>query len=257
MTNLHAVPSASLFPADSTVARAQQHAHFWRMRVRETLEKLEREARRMFQLEAELSAFAGQYYEAVGAVTERLAMVEEQLSGIALEHDITHAMPDLLASRDVHAARRTELKDRYRTLAKEIHPDRAGITCGIGVRASYMHALNDAYHQGDLAAMLKLEADIVIAQMFDESSIDTQAIEQALRELGRAADTYAEGYRTMLNSPINELMLRAMSARLAGWDWMQAVVKKVERAIEEKERAVIAASIAQIGAWRESVTYAA
>jgi len=243
---------------DSAAVRTQeQHAHFWRMRVREALEKLEREARRMFQLEAELSIFAGQYYEAVGAVTERLALVEEQLNGVALEHDITHAMPDLLASRDVHVARRAELKDRYRLLAKEIHPDRAGITCGVGVRANYMHVLNSAYHQGDLAAMLKLEADIVISPMLEAGGLDALAIEQALRELERAADTYAQGYRTMLNSPINELMLRAMSARLAGWDWMQAVVKKVERAIEEKERAMITASIAQIGAWRESVTHAA
>lgn len=60
----------------------------------------------------------------------------------------------------------------------------------------------------------------------------------------------------MLGSPLNELMLRAMSARLAGWDWMEAVVKKLEQAIAAHERAVIEASIAQIGAWREDTVNA-
>jgi hypothetical protein len=46
-------------------------------------------------------------------------------------------------------------------------------------------------------------------------------------------------------------MLRAMQARLAGWDWMEAVVRRVERTIEEKERAAVVANIAAIGEWRE------
>jgi hypothetical protein len=119
-----------------------------------------------------------------------------------------------------------------------------------------MHTLNAAYQQGDLAALLRLEAQMLLHGMADEQGA-TVDLEVALRDVEKAAETYANGYRALLNSPLNELMLRAMSARLAGWDWMQAVVRKVERTIEEKERAAALASIAAIGAWRESITSAA
>ena len=47
-------------------------------------------------------------------------------------------------------------------------------------------------------------------------------------------------------------MLRALQARLAGWDWMEAVVKRVQRAIASSERAIVEANIAAIGDWRQS-----
>ena len=226
-----------------------QAAHYWRVRTTTTLDRLEREARRMFQLESELSHFAREYYAAVGEAVERLAHLE-RLAAPTGDSDVPHAMPAVLAQRDAHSTRQGELKARYRSLAKEIHPDRAMAVEGQGPQANNMHTLNAAYQHGDLAALLKLEAKMLLDQM-STNGVSAE-FEMALREVERAADTYAEGYRTMLGSPLNELMLRAMSARLAGWDWVQAVVRKVERAIEEKERAVIVEGIAQIGAWRES-----
>lgn len=234
----------------------RQLAHYWRVRIGTTLERLEREARRMFQLESELSHFARDYYDAVGEAAERLAHIEQMTAPTArIESDVPAAMPAVLAQRDAHSTRQAELKTRYRSLAKEIHPDRAMAVEGTGSNANNMHTLNAAYQHGDLAALLKLEAQMLLDQQLGTDGIVTMAFEQSLREVERAADTYAEGYRTMLGSPLNELMLRAMSARLAGWDWVQAVVRKVERAIEEKERAAIEEGIAQIGAWREEATH--
>lgn len=229
-------------------------AGYWRVRIQSTLERLERESRRMLQLEEDLSLFSQQYYEAVGEVTERLARVEEKIAETTPTHEISISMPAVLASRETVQARQKELKSRYRTLAKEIHPDRSMSIEGTGETAEAMQSLNNAYQHGDLAAMLKLEAHLAITRLGESDFEDMGTIEQALREVERAADTYASGYRELLASPLNELMLRAMSAKLAGWDWMQAVVKKVEREIEEKERAAAMQSIAQISAWRESVT---
>jgi hypothetical protein len=232
--------------------------NYWRVRIATMLDRLEREARRMFHLERELSEFAAEYYAAVGEVTERLTEVEQRIHGESPPEvaSMVAPLPDIQASMDASLARRSELKIRYRQLAKEIHPDRAMVTQSTGTNANHMHTLNAAYQQGDLAAMLKLEAEMLLSSTLDEALSNTPAIEHALRELERAANTYADGYRAMLNSPLNELMLRAMSARLAGWDWMQAVVKKVERAIEEKERAMIEANIAAITEWREQVSAA-
>ncbi|MBX9726316.1 MAG: J domain-containing protein [Rickettsiales bacterium] len=228
----------------------RQVATYWRVRINATLDQLEREARRMFQLEQELSAFAQAYYDAVGAAAERLADLEQgAIAGETASHVV--AMPAALAQRDARSARMSEIKIRYRSLAKEIHPDRAMLVEGAANMASTMHTLNAAYQHGDLAVLLKLEAQMALKRIDDDAANAGLELEGALREIERAANTYADGYRAMLGSPLNELMLRAMSARLAGWDWMEAVVKKVERAIEAHERAAVEAGIAQIGAWRD------
>ena len=238
----------------------RQSMTYWRVRIGTTLERLEREARRMLQLEQELSSFAQKYYDAVGDAAERLARVEQHVAAEGEAAPVTEveaAMPAVIAQRDARDARRAELKTRYRSLAKEVHPDRAMVVESAGSSAGTMHALNAAYQHGDLAALLRLEAQMLITRIEQEDASNTMALECALRDVDRAADTYADGYRAMLNSPLNELMLRAMSARLAGWDWMDAVVRKFERTIEEKERAVVMASIAEIGAWREAAQAAA
>lgn len=232
---------------------ARQQQTYWRVRTVKTLERLEKEARRMLQLEEELGAFAMQYYDAVGDAVERLATIEEQLAeGAGHATGVSPAELDaVLAQRDAREARRAELKTRYRNLAKEIHPDRAMVVQGAGAKASHMHTLNASYQKGDLAGLLKLEAEMILDEISDEQFAGNGDLERGLREIERAADTYAAGYRSLLHSPINELMLRAMQARLAGWDWMDAVVRRVERAIEEKERALVMANIAAIGQWRE------
>lgn len=232
---------------------ARQIATYWRVRVNTTLEKLEREARRMFQLEEDLSNFAKHYYEAVGEVAEKLAQVENKLATEVPSAEVV-SIPAVIAQRDVGEARRHELKSRYRSLAKEIHPDRAMVTNASGAQAHAMQTLNAAYQHNDLASLLRLEAQMLLSPLAESDSAQTFDLEVALRDVERAAETYANGYRQLLNSPLNELMLRAMQARLAGWDWMQAVVKKVERTIEEKEREAVLASIAEIGAWREAAT---
>ena len=212
-------------------ARAQQH-YYWRVRVAKALETLEREARRMLQLEEELGSFAATYYEVVGAAAERLSRLEQQLmTAVAAtpSYATVAELPAVIAQCDVREARRAELKTRYRNLAKEIHPDRAMVVSGSGTRAEHMQALNVAYQRGDLASLLKLEAEMIYSMIDADDAKALQKLEDAVRAIERAADTYADGYRTMLRSPINELMLRAMQARLAGWDWMQAVLQRVER----------------------------
>ena len=226
-----------------------QAAHYWRVRVSTTLDRLEREARRMFHLESELSHFSREYYDAVGDAAERLFHLEQAMASAPTESDVPHAIVPAYAQRDAHSTRQAELKTRYRSLAKEIHPDRAMVVESAGMMANNMHTLNAAYQQGDLASLLKLEAQMLLESLMGTAG-PSMEFEKSLREVERAADTYAEGYRTMLGSPLNELMLRAMSARLAGWNWVDAVRRKVERAIEEKERAAIEEGIAQIGAWR-------
>jgi hypothetical protein len=231
----------------------RQQATYWRVRIAAMLNKLESEARRMFQLEQELSQFAQTYYDAVGDAAERLAQLERSATA-SVQVD---ALPDAFVQRDARGLRLGEIKTRYRNLAKEIHPDRAMVVAGAGGVVGAMHTLNAAYQHGDLAALLKLEAQMALSRIDDDAPTAGADLEGALRDIERAANTYADGYRSMLGSPLNELMLRAMSARLAGWDWIDTVVKKLECAIANHERARVEASIAEIGTWREETTQAA
>ena len=228
----------------------RQQEMYWRVRSQKTLDRLERETRRMFLLEAELTAFAANYYAQVGHHAQRLMELEAQLLTAAPQEASTSTLNEVIAQCGMQQTRRAELKSRYRMLAKEIHPDRAMVVEGGGDRASQMQVLNAAYQQGDLATLLRLEAEMLLTS----TDANLPALEERLRAVERAADTYAQGYRELLNSPLNELMLRALNARLAGWDWMEAVVKRVLRAIAASERALAAASIAAIGDWRHQAT---
>lgn len=202
---------------------------YWRVRVGKTIESLEREARRMLQLEAHLATFAHEYYAVVGPWAEKLAALEAQFdaTGIERNKEDTAALPLALAQRDILAQRHGELKARYRQLALEIHPDRAMMLGSSSHGAGQMQLINDAYARGDLAALLRCEAEILVSRFEG----DWSAAEGSLRDIERAAETYATGYRTLLNSPLNHLMLRAMAAAREGWDWMDAVVARIHRAI--------------------------
>lgn len=233
-------------------------APYWQARIDATLDPLETEARRMLQLEQELSEFSACYYAAIGDAAERLAALEAHPAvGVACAPETVMTLPEMLIPRDVQQQRRREMKTRYRTLAKEVHPDGGGAMAVAEDTGARMHQLTHAYQQGDLAALLRLEASVELTRLLQEMDGDPAALEQALREVVRATATYAEGYRSLLHSPLNELMLRAMSARLAGWDWVQAVVRKMERSIAEKERALAQAHIAEISAWRMAMPLAA
>lgn len=204
---------------------------YWRIRVTKTIESLEREARRMLQLELQLAAFAEEYYQAVGPWAEYLAALEAQFETPIADHkEDLETLPLALAQREHQAAREEELKTRYRQLAKEIHPDRLEGE-PTGEMAGKMQAVNDAYARGDLAALLKCEAEILMGQICD----DWSAAETHLRAIERAVETYAGGYRALLNSPLNHLMLRAMAATQAGWDWIGAVIQRLQRAVAQRE----------------------
>lgn len=222
-------------------ARVQrQLATYWRVRISKTIQRLEAEARRMLALETELSTFANDYYAAVGDATTRLAQLEAQTTAAASTQNTAVELEEMLAYREGKAARTREIKARYRSIAMEIHPDRAMLTRGAGNAAENMQSLNEAYQRGDLAGLLRLEAQLQLTKLCDIDFTATAAIESALHDVNRAADTYANSYRALLNSPLNELMLRAMSARMEGWDFVQAVVRNIEQAIEEKEQALLA-----------------
>jgi len=222
----------SISPLEARAVR--QMEVYWQVRAEKTLERLERESRRMLQLEADLSAFADYYYREVGEHVERLNALEARMASVVA----SEAIDEVLAQRDSAVARTQEVKSRYRALAKEAHPDRAGQAPAIS-----MQLLNDAYALGDLPRLLRLEGEVLLAR---ETAVP---IDERLRQVERAADTYAEGYRQLLSSPMNELMLRHLSAQEAGWSWIEAVVQRLQASIAEAEQA-LGETVVTMSAWQ-------
>ena len=245
MAGSFAYSTSQRFSSPLEERASRQQDMYWRVRIKKTLERLEREARRMLQLESELSEFAERYYAHVGRYAERLTDLESQLLASTPQEVSSSTLTDVIARRDTRTQRQAEVKTRYRQLAKEIHPDKAMVVEGVGDRASQMQALNSAYQHNDLAGLLKIEAQMLLTYADD----NLPALEERLRLVERAADTYLAAYREMLNSPLNELMLRSISARMAGWDWMEAVVKRCQRAIDESEQALAASQLAALAQW--------
>ena len=226
------------YPSPLQERARRQLDTYWRVRVAKTIESLEREARRMFQLEAQLTRFAEEYISAVGPWADYLAALDAQFEApLAEANEDREALALALTQRSQNAARAEELKTRYRTLAKEMHPDRQGdvsqeMSSDIaGERAEKMRALNAAYAATDLAALLKCEAEILMMQLCEDWSL----AEVHLRDMERAVETYASGYRQLLNAPLNHLMLRSLSAQQSGWDFIGSAIQRFQRGIAVRE----------------------
>lgn len=213
----------------------RQLATYWRVRVNKTIERFEHEARRMLNLEKELAEFADDYYATVGEAASRLSAIEAQLMQVhATNASLNYGVDEVAQYRETREQRAAELKTRYRRIAKEIHPDRAMIVEGAGARAATMQTLNEAYQRSDLAALLALQAQLQLTKLCEIDFSATALLESALHEVNRAADTYAQAYRNLLNSPMNELMLKHIAAAREGWDFSRAVATHIERQVDEK-----------------------
>lgn len=218
-------------PAPAGVSPAGQSlAIYWHLKAARALDTFEAEVRRMLQLEAQLGAFAQEYETVVGGVAQQLAM----LDGVVTMGDVPE-LAEVQAQAERCRARQAELKSRFRGLAMELHPDRALQSGGGDDLSGRMQQVNEAYGRGDLAGLMKLEAQLYLARLTGEAP-DNARWDAALNELARAAATYAQGYRDLLNAPLNKWMLKHLSARREGWEWMEAVRRKFERRIEEKEQ---------------------
>ncbi len=217
---VHAYTAPEHWKQADTLMESQLAAR-WQSRIRTMAERLETQARRLLQLEAALAHFAERYYTTLEAAVLQLAAL-----------DGTHgALADFaLAEEQCGSSQRRvdEVKARYRSLARVLHTDHAS-------SAEYLQRLHNAYHGGDLAALLGMEAELFLTQLVTRNIRATMELETALYDVSRAADTYAEGYRARLHSPLYELMLRDQAAAQEGWDYTAALLHKLQEAIAAKE----------------------
>lgn len=207
-------------PSTLTEQAQRQMMTYWRVRVAKILEHLESEVRRMLRVEQTLEKFAAEMVERLHPFTMMMREMDPQ----AIEQLALPKAPFEWVAQNVGAARQRELKNRYRQLAKELHPDTASDE---GDRPS-MAEINHAYAMEDLAKLVRLEAQALMPDMTQPVS----ALEDYVRQVDQAAATYRKAYTSLLNSPLYALYARAASAQEDGWDFIESLARRIRRAVE-------------------------
>ena len=131
-----------------------------------------------------------------------------------------------------------EAKRLFRQLARLIHPDLAGDAAERERRTNLMVAANDAYEQGDVAALERLLADWHASPEAVTGSGAAAELERTLRriaqveaELRRIDEELAE----LEASAMGWLRRRVEKAAHEGWDLLAHMVHELDRQISEAQ----------------------
>ena len=143
---------------------------------------------------------------------------------------------------DKEPERRTVVSDEakrlFRQLARLIHPDLAGDTAERERRTNLMVAANDAYEQGDVAALERLLADWHASP---EAVTGRGAAAELERTIRRIAQVEAGMVRIdeelveLEASAMGWLRRRVEKAAREGWDLLAHMVRELDRQITEAQ----------------------
>jgi hypothetical protein len=131
-----------------------------------------------------------------------------------------------------------EAKRLFRQLARLIHPDLAGDAAERERRTNLMVAANDAYEQGDVAALERLLADWHASPEAVTGSGALAELERTLRRIIQAEASIArvdEELAELEASAMGWLRRRVEKAAHEGWDLLAHMVRELDRQIGEAQ----------------------
>ena len=238
---------------------------------------LERE-RGLAAFRGELHAFETSYRKALGARYARLDELAERLDETALDNGHHPDEPDEdddgPADRypgqglpggqnwawgerepDREPERRAPVGDDakrlFRQLARLIHPDLAGDAEERERRTNLMVAANDAYEQGDLAALERLLEDWHASPEAVTGSGAAAELERTLRRIAQVEASMRridEELAELDASAMGWLRRRVEKADHEGWDLLAHMVRELDRQISEAQLELDRRTVAA-GAW--------
>src|SRR4029453_15526309 len=127
-----------------------------------------------------------------------------------------------------------EAKRLFRQLARRIHPDLAADTAERERRTNLMVAANDAYEQGDVAALERLLADWDASPQAGTGGGGGAARERTLRRIAQVEASMAridEEVTELEASAMGWLRRRVEKAAREGWDLLAHMVRELDRQI--------------------------
>jgi hypothetical protein len=238
---------------------------------------LERE-RGLAAFRGELHAFETSYRKALGARYARLDELAERLDETALGDGPLPGEPDEdgdgPADRypgqglpggqnwawgerepDREPERRAvvgdDAKRLFRQLARLIHPDLAGDAQERERRTNLMVAANDAYEQGDVAALERLLEDWHASPEAVTGSGAAAELERTLRRIAQVEASMRridEELAELEASAMGWLRRRVEKAAREGWDLLAHMVRELDRQISEAQLELDRRTVAA-GAW--------
>ena len=144
-----------------------------------------------------------------------------------------------------------EAKRLFRQLARRIHPDLAGDEAERERRTNLMVAANDAYEQGDVAALERMLADWHASPEAVTGHGAAAELERTLRRIARVeADMRRidEELAELEASAMGWLRRRVEKAAREGWDLLAHMVRELDRQIGEAQLELDRRAVAA-GAW--------
>jgi len=146
-----------------------------------------------------------------------------------------------------------DAKRLFRQLARLIHPDLAGDPEERERRTNLMVAANDAYEQGDVAALERMLADWHASPEAVTGSGAAAELERTLRRIAQAEAsmrTIDEELTELEASAMGWLRRRVEKAAREGWDLLAHMVRELDRQIGEAQLELDRrAATATAGAW--------
>ena len=226
----------------------------------------------------ELHAFETSYRKALGARYARLDELAERLDETAVGDDPERPEDDVdgPAERypgqgvpggqnwawgerepDKEPERRPVIGDDakrlFRQLARLIHPDLAGDPEERERRTNLMVAANDAYEQGDVAALERMLADWHASPEAVTGSGAAAELERTLRRIAQVEASIKridEELAELEASAMGWLRRRVEKAAREGWDLLAHMVRELDRQIGEAQLELERrATTATAGAW--------
>jgi hypothetical protein len=210
----------------------------------------------------ELHAFETSYRKALGSRYARLDELAERLDETTADEDGPQGPDpdgDGPAERepDKEPERRPVIGDDakrlFRQLARLIHPDLAGDPEERERRTNLMVAANDAYEQGDVAALERMLADWHASPEAVTGSGAAAELERTLRRIAQAEASMRkidEELAELEASAMGWLRRRVEKAASEGWDLLAHMVRELDRQIGEAQVELDRrAATATAGAW--------
>ncbi len=146
-----------------------------------------------------------------------------------------------------------DAKRLFRQLARLIHPDLAGDPQERERRTNLMVAANDAYEQGDVAALERMLADWHASPEAVTGSGAAAELERTLRRIAQAEASMRkidEELAELEASAMGWLRRRVEKAAREGWDLLAHMVRELDRQIGEAQLELERrATTATAGAW--------
>jgi hypothetical protein len=144
-----------------------------------------------------------------------------------------------------------DAKRLFRQLARLIHPDLAGDQRERERRTNLMVAANDAYEQGDVAALERLLADWHASPEAVTGSGAAAELERTLRRVAQVEASMRsidEELAELEASAMGWLRRRVEKAAHEGWDLLAHMVRELDRQISEAQLELERRAVAA-GAW--------